>query len=120
MENIIVGYFRDIFHTQGPTDSSTLIEAIKPVVTSDMNDSLNQVFQADEVHRALKQMHPKKSPRPDGMPSFFYQHFWSLVGDYVTKTVLDFLNHGITPPNFNETHVVLNIDPLVLPTLFLV
>ena len=72
-----------------------------------MNDSLTQVFQADEVHKALKQMHPKKSPRPDSIPSFFYQHFWSLVGDYVTKTVLDFLNHGITPPNFNETHVVL-------------
>ncbi|KAK9992957.1 hypothetical protein SO802_022660 [Lithocarpus litseifolius] len=65
VENIIVGYFRDIFHTQGPADSSTLIEAIEPVVTSDMNDSLTQVFQADEVHRALKQMHPKKSPGPD-------------------------------------------------------
>ena len=72
-----------------------------------MNDSLTQVFQADEVHRALKQTHPKKSPGPDGMPHFFYQHFWSLVGDCVTKTVLDFLNHGITPLNFNETHVVL-------------
>ena len=23
------------------------------------------------------------------------------------KTVLDFLNHGIYPPNFNQTHVVL-------------
>ena len=73
MENIIVGYFRDIFHTQGPVDSSTLIEAIEPMVTSDMNDSLTQVFQADEVHRALKQMHPKKSPGPDCMFPFFYQ-----------------------------------------------
>ena len=72
MENIIVGYFRDIFHTQGPADSSTLIEAIQLVVTSDMNDSLTQVFQADEVHRALKQMYPKKSSKPDGMPPFFY------------------------------------------------
>ena len=25
----------------------------------------------------------------------------------VTKTVLDFLNHGISPPNFNESHIVL-------------
>lgn len=35
VENIIVGYFRDIIHTQGPADSSTLIEAIEPMVTSD-------------------------------------------------------------------------------------
>ena len=25
----------------------------------------------------------------------------------VTATVLDFLNHGMSPPNFNETHIVL-------------
>ena len=25
----------------------------------------------------------------------------------VTKTVLDFLNHGISPHNFNKTHIVL-------------
>ena len=102
-----MGYFTDIFNTQGDTDSTTLIDAIEPVVTIDMNDSLTQEFNAEEVHRALKQMHPKKSPGPDGMPLFFYQHFWSLVGDYVTKTVLDFLNHDIIPPNFNETHGVL-------------
>jgi len=60
-----------------------------------------------EVHKALKQMHPKKSPSPDGMPPLFYQHFWSLSGECVTKAVLDFLNLGIIPPKFNETHVIL-------------
>ena len=52
-------------------------------------------------------MHPKKSPGPDGMPSILYQHFWSLTSECVTKIVLDFLNLGIIPPNFNETHIVL-------------
>jgi len=107
VENIIVGYFTDIFSTQGDTNSTILIDAIEPVVTTDMNDSLTQEFTVEEVHRALKQMHPKKSPRPNGMPPFFYQHFWSLIGDCVTKTVLNFFNHNIIPPKFNETHVVL-------------
>ena len=52
-------------------------------------------------------MHPKKSPSPNGMSHLFYQHFWSLTSECVTKTVLDFLNHGIIPPKFNETHIVL-------------
>ena len=52
-------------------------------------------------------MHPKKALGLDGMPPLFYQHYWFLVGNCVTKTVLYFLNHGISPPNFNETHVVL-------------
>ena len=29
------------------------------------------------------------------MPPLFYQHYWSLVGNYITKIVLDFLNHGL-------------------------
>ena len=72
-----------------------------------MNRFLCQPFQADKVHRALKQMHLKKSPEPDDMPPLFYQHFWSLSGKCVTKAVLDFLNLGIIPPKFNETHIIL-------------
>ena len=52
-------------------------------------------------------MYPLKAPGPDGMPPFFFQHFWPTVGNLVTKTVLDFLNFGISPPKFNETHIVL-------------
>ena len=41
------------------------------------------------------------------MPPLFYQQFWPIVGEVVNKTILDFLNHGLYPPNFNETHIVL-------------
>ena len=52
-------------------------------------------------------MHPKKSPGPNGMPPLFYQHFWSLLGECVTKAILDFLNLGIMPPKFNDTNIIL-------------
>ena len=77
------------------------------MVMEEMNASLTWTYTATEVHKALKQIHPKKSSGPDGMPPLFYQHFWSLTSECVTKTVLDFLNLGIIPPNFNETHIVL-------------
>ena len=41
------------------------------------------------------------------MPPIFFQHFWSTCGEVVTSTVLDFLNHGMPLPNFNETPIVL-------------
>ena len=41
------------------------------------------------------------------MSPLFYQNFWSLSGESVTKVVLDFLNLGIIPPKFNETHIML-------------
>ena len=52
-------------------------------------------------------MYSLKTPGLDGMPPLFFQHFWPTVGNVVTKTVLDFLNLGIIPPKFNETHIVL-------------
>ena len=61
----------------------------------------------EEVERALKQMFPTTAPGPDGMPPLFYQKFWPTVSAVVSKTVLDFLNLGITPLNFNETYIVL-------------
>ena len=64
-------------------------------------------FQAEEVAKALKQMHLKKALGPDGMPPLFYQRYWSLVGNYVTKIVLDFLNQGISPPGFYDIHIIL-------------
>ena len=92
---------------QWPTDTSVLVDAVQPMVTDEMNTFLTRAFTTEEVHKALKQMHPKKSPGPDGMPPLFYQHFWSLTSECVTKTILDFLNLGIIPPNFNETYIVL-------------
>jgi len=41
------------------------------------------------------------------MPPIFYQKIWSLSGECVTQAVLNFLNLGITPPDFNDTHIVL-------------
>lgn len=40
------------------------------------------------------------------MSPLFYQHYWSLVSNCVVQTVLDFLIHGVLPPNFNKTHIV--------------
>ena len=107
MEQINLGYFSNIFHSNGSTDILAIVVAIKPVVTDSMNRFLCQPFQAEEVHRTLKQMHPKKSLGPDSMPSLFYQHSWSLFGDCVTKAVLDYLNLSIIPPKFNGTHIIL-------------
>ena len=90
VERVILDYFTSIFRTNGPTDTTVVVEAIQPVVTDPTNEYLCQPFQADEIHRALKQMHPKKSPGPDGMPPLFYQHFWSLLGECVTNAVLAF------------------------------
>ena len=107
IEKVFIEYYSDLFTSSEPLDFIDILEAVQPKVTQSMNSMLVKEFQAGEVHKALKQMYPLKAPGPDGMPPFFFQKFWSTVGGVVTKTVLDLLNLGITPPKFNETHIVL-------------
>ena len=69
-----------------------------------MNQVIVKDFSEVEVKNDNKQMYPLKSSRPNGMPPLFYQHLWPKISGVVTSTVLDFLNSGIIPPNFNHTH----------------
>lgn len=102
-----VEYFEKLFTSSQPDVSAELLDAIHTKVTDRMNARLLQEFQAPEVEKALKQMHPMTALGPDDMPPLFYQHFWPTVNSIVILTVLDFLNHGSAPPKFHETHIVL-------------
>lgn len=54
---------------------------------------------------ALKQMYPTTALEPRWDAPIFYQKFWPTVSLVVSKTVLDFLNLGVIPQKFNETHI---------------
>ena len=107
IEKVFIEYYSDLFISSKPSKFAEIVEAMQPKVTQSMNAMLVREFQASEVHKTLKQMYPLKAPSPNGMPPLFFQKFWFTVGGLVTKTILDFLNLGITPPKFNETHIVL-------------
>ena len=96
---MFVQYFDELFTTSEPRIERKLIDAVQPKVSDKMNALLNREFQASEVEKALKQMHPMMAPGPDGIPPLFYQHFWPIVRSIVVCTALNFLNHGIAPPN---------------------
>ena len=64
-------------------------------------------FERAKVDLALNQMETLKSPRPDGMPPFFFQQFWPVIGDEVAEVVLTLLNTGSIPPSINRTFITL-------------
>ena len=101
-----VNYYEQQFLSSRPIVEEELLEAIHTKVTDRMNASLLRNFNAQEVEKALQQMHPLKAPGLDGMPPLFYQHFWPMVKSIVITSALDFLNYGIAPPHFNDTHIV--------------
>jgi hypothetical protein len=80
---------------------------VLPKFTEEMNAWLLHHFSEDEVRVALFQMHPLKSPGPDGFPAIFYQKNWDTVGKDVFCAVLSFLNGGQFDSNLNATNIVL-------------
>ena len=84
-----------------------VIESVDHVVMEETAQSLVCPYTEEEVRTALFQMHPSKSPRPDGMSPFFFQKFWHIVGNDVTASVLSFLHLGRYSRKMNFTHIVL-------------
>ncbi|XP_075655168.1 uncharacterized protein LOC142625382 [Castanea sativa] len=107
VEEIVVGHYQNLFQSNNPTEFTELLAAIQRKVAPAMNHQLTREYSVQEVKAALKQMYPLKAPGSDGMPPLFFKHFWPTCGNMVPKTVLDFLNQDIFPPNFNEMHIVL-------------
>ena len=107
IELVATEYFSSLFTSSQPGEMTELLDAVHPSISDTMNLLLSRDFQASEIAQALKQMHPNTEPRPNALPPIFYQKFWSFASGCVTQAVLDFLNHSIIPPNFNDTHIVL-------------
>nr|XP_023919081.1 uncharacterized protein LOC112030645 [Quercus suber] len=104
---VLVNYYRELFSSSRPNPQWPQLEHIPLMITEEMNSALTGTFTALEVKEALKQMAPLKAPGPDGMPPLFFQHFWGVVEDDVTNSVLSWLNSGTIPHPLNHTFITL-------------
>ncbi|XP_062021002.1 uncharacterized protein LOC133737477 [Rosa rugosa] len=82
-------------------------EAVDVKVTEEMNVELNKPYCEKEIKDALFQMHPSKSPGPDGMSPFFFQKYWSILSTDVCLGVQTFLKTGELEYAANFTHLCL-------------
>jgi hypothetical protein len=100
-------FFQQLFSAGGIGDMSSCVDGLEHRVTDAMNANLLKEFTIPEVEVALNQMHPLKSPGPDGFSACFYQRAWHIVKMEVCQTVLGFLNHGVFDVALNDTHIAL-------------
>ncbi|KAL0413324.1 UNVERIFIED_CONTAM: hypothetical protein Sradi_1534100 [Sesamum radiatum] len=109
IRQVISDYFGSIFMSTCPSEEAMreVLGSLEGRVSRAMNKELIRTFTSEEITQAINQMHPLKSPGPDGMTAIFYQNFWSIVGPDVCSCIVDFLNGG----DFNS---LLNFTQLVL------
>lgn len=69
-------------------------------------------YEANEVKQAIFSIVVNKSPGPDGYGSEFYREARSIIGNDVTKAILEFLENGKLLRQINST--VISLIPKVL------
>jgi hypothetical protein len=84
-----------------------ILDQIDVCVLGDMNVKLTAAVSEKEVHDALFQMGPTKSPGPDGLPALFFQRHWAVLKNEVVAAVREFLAGKGCPPDLNDTVIVL-------------
>ncbi|KAL5545507.1 hypothetical protein UlMin_005194 [Ulmus minor] len=90
MLGIISEYFQDIFLSSSPSSSdiASVLSCVDPKVMVDMINQLLRPFSSEEIKKALMDMNPTKAPGPDGLPALFFQNFWDIVGEDITKVIV--------------------------------
>lgn len=107
VETVFRHFFEELFTSQGENDMDDVLSAIETSVTPEMNRFLMEPYTAQEIVEALAQMHPLKSPGPDGMPALFYHKCWDFVKSDFIPVILDILNNHGDHSFLNSTHICL-------------
>ncbi|KAL2230770.1 UNVERIFIED_CONTAM: hypothetical protein Sindi_1671400 [Sesamum indicum] len=76
-------------------------------ITDEEANQLLLPLSADDVKQAVFDIADDKPPRPDGYSSGFFKAAWPMVGEEVTRAVLDFFSTGKLLKQINSTILAL-------------
>lgn len=58
-----------------------------PKVTARMNEALIRDISKEEVKEAIFSIKAESAPGPDGMSGLFFQKYWDVIGEDITKEI---------------------------------
>ncbi|KAL2251946.1 UNVERIFIED_CONTAM: hypothetical protein Sindi_2316900 [Sesamum indicum] len=88
-QNLLGGTRRNV-----PVDIRYLRPWARHILTDEETGLLLLPFSPDDVKQAVFDIAEDKAPGPDGFSSGFFKAAWPVVGDEVTRAVLDFFATG--------------------------
>lgn len=103
--NVATDNFRELFTTSSPSRDDYVAKLIPRKITREINEQLTKEFHMEETFQAIHNMHPTKAPGPNGMSTIFYQNFWEIIGDDVTKTILNILKSNASIVDLNQKNI---------------
>lgn len=83
------------------------MDSVEPRISDDQNSTLLRKVTHEEVRKALFNMHPDKSPGPDGLNPGFYHAYWDIVSQDLVSLCENFFQNGALPTGINCTQITL-------------
>ncbi|XP_042968979.1 uncharacterized protein LOC122301650 [Carya illinoinensis] len=100
-------HYKSLFSTSQLDKIADCLKYVEKRVDEHMNRHLTREFTAEEVRTTLFQTNPLGSPGLDGFSAIFFQKHWDIVGEDVTKAVLEAFNAEGDMSCNNETYILL-------------
>ena len=82
-------FFFNLFSSKAGYNITEILQVVPTKVDNSMNNVLCAEYSPEEVKTALENTGDLKVPGPDGMPVIFFKRFWQIVGDQLTREVLN-------------------------------
>ena len=103
----LVQYYQDLLQLANQQLCTLATYSIQRVITEEINSKLSSEFTQMEVKQAINQMALLKALGLDGVPPLFYQHYWNLIGDDISNTMLHYLSSTTLLEHLNHTFITL-------------
>ena len=100
-------FYMNLYSSEPCPQMNVILETIPCKLNQITNEELCKPYSDEEIHDALFQMGPTKSPGPDGFPALFYQRHWDLLKDEICHAVRSFLQGDQIPDGLCDTTIVL-------------
>ncbi|KAH1063639.1 hypothetical protein J1N35_028626 [Gossypium stocksii] len=107
MLRVIMEHFGKLFTASDVVGDHRVLSLVEEKVSSSMNDDLLKLFIKGDIRLAVKEITPLKAPRLNGFLAIFFQKYWHIVGDEVSKYCLNILNGRIAMDDINKIYLVL-------------
>jgi hypothetical protein len=104
---MISQYFAGLFSTEIDEPDLELLQKVTPKVNDTMNEQLMRPYSVEEVKKVLFSIGDMKAPGVDGLHAIFFKKRWHILGEALTKEVLDAINDKVIPDDWNATVIIL-------------
>ena len=120
MEAIFSNHFKRNYEGISNRSVNDIVQELQGLPISTLSNqqvcSLNIPISDKEIEDNVFQLGSHKAPGPDGIPAFFFQHFWDIVKPDVISTVQAFFHSGSLGRSLNHTLITL-IPKIIFPEL---